>query len=77
MAGVAGVAGVIGEAGWVVSSTLSAFSATCCSEEPLAMAGVICELGDEGDEGDEGAGDSTTMGVAACSLALARAASCC
>lgn len=71
MAGVAGVAGVIGEAGWVVSS---GFSAICCSEEPLAMAGVICALGEEG---DEGAGDSTTMGVAACSLALARAASCC
>jgi hypothetical protein len=29
------------------------------------------------EEGEEGAGVSTTVGAAACSLALARAASCC
>jgi hypothetical protein len=70
-AGVAGVAGVAGEPTSVLSSGLPAVGPL---EEPLTMAGLMCAVVEAG---DEGAGVSTTVGVAASSLALARAASCC
>jgi len=70
-AGVAGVAGVVGEATSVLSSALSA---AWLLEEPLTMAGLMCAVVEAG---DDGSGVSTTVGAAASSLALARAASCC